>query len=305
VRLKGKLVLSFTSVVFASLAILGGIIYYSFAQGIKKDTNQILILQSQQTIMAARSALQHQINDIIAALSPSINRLLQHQTLDAGTLENLRKIADKAPLINSLYLYQGSPAKIIPLSTRRNAPYLIDKLKNSTPGKNDFWFRSHDHLYVVVALTALNKKNKKNALVTEINEQAMSEFINSLTTIRGATIYLSRDKKLLMPPISTTSRGNNVKPPEFSLVQAALSKDGTLGEPGPDLPAATAVIQQRGQLFNTTFFLPIPAEYFKEQDNYRPAHRGLVFYLDYPCYRPTHYPSGAAFEQINQGQYRL
>lgn len=259
-RLKGKLVLSFTSVVFASLAILGGIIYYSFAQGIKKDTNQILILQSQQTIMAARSALQHQINDIIAALSPSINRLLQHQTLDAGTLENLRKIADKAPLINSLYLYQGSPAKIIPLSTRRNAPYLIDKLKNSTPGKNDFWFRSHDHLYVVVALTALNKKNKKNALVTEINEQAMSEFINSLTTIRGATIYLSRDKKLLMPPISTTSRGNNVKPPEFSLVQAALSKDGTLENRG-------RIYQPPQQLFNSEVSFLIPRSFYQSRLN--------------------------------------
>ncbi|HFQ82090.1 MAG TPA: sensor domain-containing diguanylate cyclase [Desulfobacterales bacterium] len=263
-RLKGKLVLGFTSVVFASLAILGGIIYYTFAQGIQKDTRQILTLQTRQTAMAVHNALHYQINDIVIAISPSINRLRRNQALDAVALENLRAITDKVPLIKSLYLYRNSTAAVIPLSTRRNAPWLIDNLKNlknSAPGKSSFWFHSHNHLYLALALTAFNNKNSKkdqNILVAEINEPALSEFINSLTTIKGSVLYLSQGGKLLIPPISTTGRGGKFKPPEFSRIQAALTKGGILENQG-------RIYQPKPQLFSSRISILIPRSFYQSR----------------------------------------
>ncbi|MFW8601313.1 diguanylate cyclase [Desulfobacterota bacterium M19] len=262
-RLKGKLVLSFTGVVFASLVVLGTIIYYTFAQGIKKDTRQLLLLQSRQTIMAAHSVLHHQMNNIITALSPNINHLLLHQGLDTRALDKLREITDKIPFINSLYLYRNNPAEIIPLSTGGNTSDLADKLTSSAPGKDGFWFQSHDHIYLVFALPALtdrNNKNNKIALVTEINEQALSKFISSLTTIRGSVIYLSLGNKLLMPPVSTTGRDSKFKPPEFSRIQTALTKDGILEDWG-------RIYQPRQQLFNSRVSFLIPPSFYQARLN--------------------------------------
>ncbi len=239
---------------------MGGIIYYTFAQEIKKDTNQILLLQGQQIITATHSALYHQINGIIAALSPNINRLLQHQTLDAGAVENMREVMDKAPFVTSLYLYQNTPAGIIPLSTEGNTSYLIDKLTNSLPGKDGFWLNSHDRLYLVFALTSLNNKSNKNALVAEINEQALTEFINSLTTIRGSVIYLSQGNKLLMPPVSATGRISKFKLPEFSQIQAALTKDGIVKNWG-------RIYQPTQQLFSSRINFLIPRSFYQSRLN--------------------------------------
>ncbi len=259
-RLKGKLVLSFTSVVFVSLAILGVIIYYTFAEGIRKDTNQNLLLQGQQTIMATHSALHHKITDILTYLTPNINQLFQHQALDARTMTVLQEITAKDSLISSLYLYKGSPAEIIPLSTNQDAPYLIDKLTNLAPEKDGFWFRSHDHIYLVYSLAKLNDKNAKISLVAEINEQALAKFINSLTTINGSVFYLSQDNKLLMPPISTTRKDNKLKPPQFSLIKAALTKDGILQDWGQ-------IYQPPQQLFSSQVNFVVPHSLYQSQLN--------------------------------------
>ncbi len=257
-RLKGKLVLSFTCVVFASLAIFGVIIYYTFAGGIKKDINQILLLQGQQTIMAAHSALHHKITGILTYLSPNINNLLQHQPPEPKTMAILREITTRDYLISSLYLYQSSPAAIIPLSTNQKAPYLIDKLTNLPPAKDGLWFSVHDHLYLVFSLAASNNKNDKISLVAEINKQALAKFINSLMTINESVIYLSQGNKLLMPPISKMRQANKLKVPQFSQIQAALSKDSILHNWGQ-------IYQPPQQLFSSKINFLVPRSFYQSR----------------------------------------
>ncbi|VAW42390.1 hypothetical protein MNBD_DELTA03-1079, partial [hydrothermal vent metagenome] len=144
---------------------------------------------------------------------------------------------------------------------RRNAPWLLDDLKNSAPGKSSFWFHSHDHLYLALALTAFNSKNNKkdqNILVAEINKPALSEFINSLTTIKGSVLYLSQGGKLLIPPVSTTDRGGKFKAPEFSRIQAALTKDGILENQG-------RIYQPKPQLFSSRISILIPRSFYQSR----------------------------------------
>ncbi|NOX25732.1 MAG: GGDEF domain-containing protein [Deltaproteobacteria bacterium] len=248
-KLKGKLIVSFTTVVVVTLVTFAAITYYSFASSINERTSNIVELQAEKTILTTHSRLHHKVIDLLNRLAPNINRLLSHKIAakDAGQL--LENLAAKEPLVNAVYLYRNTARDLIPASAMHNMPLLAKKLTTINAARDGVWFMAGSRLYL---LFLMNQLREESSFIIEVNQDYLRNLLNSSFTINGSVIYLSQNNRLFIPPVTGSHHQTSL--PDLEAVSSFIGKGVKEGQIVP----YGKVYRPANKLFGTrvTFFVP-------------------------------------------------
>ncbi len=255
-KLKWKLITSFTTVTLITLGIFGVIVYYTFNNAIIKDAENIIKSQGNKTILTAHNKLQRQMVELLSGLSPNTAHQDNNLPPTANTARQtqiLRSVADKEPLINAIYIYNNKNELIPQLATKHKNPSLFAKIRSVSTSTEDVWFIDHKKLYLL--LLREDFKNKSYFLV-DMNRNALYHYLSSLLTIDGSIIYLSKINQLFLPPI--TRQNSQAQPPSFKTIP--LRATVSLQESKP--MESWQIYRPHTKLFGTTVTFLTPKTFF-------------------------------------------
>lgn len=256
-KLKSKLITSFTTVLVITLGIFGIIIYYTIADNTRLNSDEIIQFKSQRMILKARDTLRSNVIEIIAGISPNIRQIMANRMPESNTIKLLRALTAKEPLINSIHIYNYPHKHLIPRLTSKTKTALLHELKNISPEKYGLWFIADQKLYLASLIPELDNNS---SVVMEINQDALRTFLNSLFAINSSVLYLSQNNGLLIPPIYS-GHGEHLQPPDFSTIRKSIissQKGGEVGELGKSYLEAA-------KLFGADVTIFIPNKFYNSQ----------------------------------------
>ena len=253
-KLKGKLITGFTTVVVITLGIFGIITYYTFADTAGHKSAKIIKLQSHLMILEAHSTLHHKIIELVTSLAPNIKQLLDHRIPEDKVMKLLHNLVAKEPLINSIYLYNYPHKDLIPLSAVHTEPALLPQLETIPPEKNGLWFIADHKLYLIFLIPELDNNS---SVIVQINQGALRAFLTSLFTINRSTIYISRNNELLIPPVYL-HHGAHPQTPNFNSIKNLINSTQKEIEIGD----STKAFRPSTKLFGTDVTFLIPNEFY-------------------------------------------
>jgi diguanylate cyclase (GGDEF)-like protein len=254
-KLKGKLITSFTTVVILAMLAFGGITYYTLANAINGSSESIIELQAEKTILKAHSKLHHKVISLVNRLAGNIDKILDHKISADKAALILQKTAVNEPLIDAVYCYNNKDRELFPANTIKNPSDFINilaKAASSEKAEDGVWFMFNKKLYL---LFLMNEMEDKESILVEINQQAFRNYMNSLFTIESSVIYLSHGDESFIPPIRGKKRQEPVptlKTINTMIPQTLAGKLSSLGR----------AYRPPTKLFGTTVTFLIPNKFF-------------------------------------------
>ncbi len=251
-KLKGKLITGFTTVVMMALIIFGLITYYTFVDAENAKTRSIVELQAETAILKTHSKMHHKVIQLLSKIRTKIPPLLNHKIPARQAAELFQATAVKEPLVDGIFIYQKNSNTLIPAIDNSNDPNLSKKLANINEANDGAWFWEDKKLYLVFAMDEIADET---FFIMEIDQSALRNYLNSQFTIEQSVIYLTQDNKLFMPPIKGNSRQGNA--PDIKAIISILAQNGKSGTS----PLGKAY-RPGTQLFGTNATFLIPNNFF-------------------------------------------
>ncbi len=255
-KLKSKLIVSFTTVIVAALATFATITYYFFANTVNVSNGNIVELQAETTILTTHSTLHHKVIVLLNRLAPNINRLLSHKIAGREAGELLEKLANQEPLVNAIYLYRDTARDLIPASTKHNRSPLTKKLAAINAvrdAKDGIWFMAGSRLYL---LFLMNQIKEETSIIIEVNQDYLRNLLKSLFTIPDSVIYLSKNKQLFMQPVTGSNHPASL--PDLATTSSIIGKTVQKGQVIPYVK----LYRPANNLFSTQITFLVPRHFY-------------------------------------------
>lgn len=254
-KLRGKLIISFTTVVILTLLTFGAITYYTLTGAINDNQTRIITLQAEKTVLKTHSKLHHKVISLLHRLSPNIDKIITHKISPDKVAAIVQTLAAKEPLINAIYLYKNNTLELFPTNTGGKRSKLLEMLEttiNNTEAEDGIWFMADNKLYL---LFLMDEEAESESCVVEINIETFRNFVNSQFTIDSSIIYLSNNQNLFMPPILGKKRTKTAPPLKALSTINQDQKEGNINPLGRTYTPPT-------KLFGTTVTFLIPNKFY-------------------------------------------
>ncbi len=255
-KLRGKLIISFTTVVILTLVTFGAITYYTLTDTTNDNLERIITLQAERTVLKTHSKLHHKVISLLHQLSPNIDKIITHKISEKKAAAVVQTLATKEPLFNAIYLYQEKTQELFPANTTKKRPKLLEMLAKTTvnakESEDGIWFMADNKLYL---LFLMNERADPESCVAEINMETFRNFVNSLFTIESSVIYLSNNQNLFMPPILGKNRTKPAPPLKALSIINQDQEEGKINPLGRTYTPPT-------KLFGTTVSFLIPNKFY-------------------------------------------
>ena len=188
-KLKGKLALSFGSLVALTLGVFGIITHYTFTESTRASAGEILGLQTENTLLYVGSAVADEVHDIKHALL----------TAPKGEFADSRSLAPLVAakvLFNAVYFYPDPqlPAGLVRDAGRFDLPAVGP---NQHGHQENALFASGERLYLLWHLPVIKKH-----LILEVDRESLASLIRDALHQEHATIIIGRNGTPLLPPVA-------------------------------------------------------------------------------------------------------
>lgn len=187
-KLKGKLYISFGSVMIVSLIILGIIIHYSFSENTIRSGEEILRLKTENLSAQIELKLRNHTDDIHYSLLPYLQNGNIVDSSNSDITKKIEFIKKTDQLINGIYIANRINRKIIAQTTDSEQLNYQELPKKLTRGNNSFTLATtNDKLYI--SWIPFPKEENIVAAI-ELNRQLFLASVDSLFEISQSIIFL-------------------------------------------------------------------------------------------------------------------
>ncbi len=252
-KLRGKLISSFASVVAGTLMVFGVITYHTFAESTKQSLNQIVNLDNTQLVLRVTAKFNNKIEKMYQILSPDLMAIMS-QTIkgeEAGHL--LRSLASQEPIFHEILLYDFRNRQLTSLSDKSWDPAILPILKKMVASDTSQIFTLDDKLYLL-AFTAAG--NGDVSLLVEVDQAALTKLLRSLLTINQATLYITEKERPVIPAVFTAIEGQPA-PVEYASIPPFKA-----GQQHLDMGDAGQAYRLPETLFGADLTYILPNSYF-------------------------------------------